>query len=77
MNYFDKLIIRKEAIYMLNWLKVHGPHVAAVVFTILGFLIPSLQAAVSAHPGTSIATAAGIAIAAYNMTAPKDVARLK
>lgn len=77
MNYLDKLILRKEMVYMLNWLKVHGPHAAAVVFAVVGFALPSLQAAVAAHPGTSIATACGIIIAAYNMTAPKDIARLK
>lgn len=77
MNYFDKLIIKKEIVYMINWMKIHWPHVAAAGLAVLGFLVPAINAWIAAHPGTSLGSFLGLVIAAYNMTAPKDVARLK
>lgn len=72
MNYFEKLIIKKEMVYMLNWLKVHGPHAAALVLGVTGFLLPALKDFVATHPSSTLATLCGIIIAVYNMTAPKD-----
>lgn len=77
MNFLERMLVKKEMIDVINWIKVHWPHVAAAGLAVLGFLVPAITAWIAAHPGSSLGTFLGLVVAAYNMTAPKDVNRLR
>ena len=56
----------------MNYVKKYLPHAGATVTAALVFLLPALDAYVSAHPKTTVGVLLSAVIAAYHATAPKD-----
>lgn len=50
MNWAQKLIVKKEIAYMLNYIKKAWPSIVPALGWFVSFLSPSVQAWAAAHP---------------------------
>lgn len=53
MNFAEKIIVKKEVVYMINYLKKAWPSIVPALAVVVSFLSPSVQAYASAHPASS------------------------
>ena len=56
MNFVKKIVLKKEIIFMLNYVKKAWPSVVPALGYVVSFLSPSVQAWASAHSGQAAAT---------------------
>jgi hypothetical protein len=58
----------------MKFLRAHWGNIMALFGAVISFLMPSIQAEVTSHPGTALAVFLGVVVVMFNSTAPKNAA---
>lgn len=72
LNLIERTIVRREAVNYFKALFSHWSTYATAIAALVGFMTPSLNAYIAAHPHSTAGVLLSAALFAYHASAPKD-----